>query len=233
MAADRIVEFPNWVDTRRIRPDADGAAFRTEVGIEPDAIVALYSGNIGEKQGIELIASAVQTVKDSRRPDDPPVRFVIAGAGASRDVIEEARRTYGIGDDALMLLPLQPEEKLPSMLAMADMHILPQRAEAADLVMPSKLGGMLSSGRPVVASAAPGTQIENAVSGCGEVVAPADGPAMGRAVLALARDRDMRARLGQASRRAAETHWDREAVLLRFEKALATRVAARKTRGQG
>lgn len=227
VAADRIVEFPNWVDTSRIRPDADGAAFRREVGIDSNAVVALYSGNIGAKQGIEQIASAVQTVSSLRRDGDLPVRFVIAGAGASREVIEEARREYGIGDDALILLPLQPEEKLSSMLAMADIHLLPQRAEAADLVMPSKLGGMLSSGRPVVASAALGTQIERMVSTCGEVVAPADGPAMGRAVMTLARDRDLRLQLGAAARQTAETEWDREAVLLRFEAQLRARVAAR------
>jgi colanic acid biosynthesis glycosyl transferase WcaI len=40
-AAERIVEFPNWVDTKRIHPDVDGAPFRAEIGIEPDAIVAL------------------------------------------------------------------------------------------------------------------------------------------------------------------------------------------------
>ena len=228
VAAERIVEFPNWVDTQRIRPDADGASFRAEIGIAPDAIVALYSGNIGEKQGIDQIASAVQAVVAARRDGDPPVRFVIAGAGAGRDVIENAMRTHGLNDQLLKLMPLQPEAKLPALLAMADIHLLPQKAEAADLVMPSKLGGMLSSGRPVVASADPGTQIAQMVASCGTVVAPADGPAMGAAVLALARDRDLRLRLGIAARAAAESEWERHAVLERFEAALELRVAAHK-----
>ena len=229
--ADRVVEFPNWVDTKRINPDADGASFRAEVGIEPDAIVALYSGNIGEKQGIDQIASAVQAVAAARQEGDPPVRFVIAGAGAGRDVIENAMRTHGLTEQHLKLMPLQPEEKLPALLAMADIHLLPQKAEAADLVMPSKLGGMLSSGRPVVASADSGTQIARMVAGCGTVVAPADGPAMGAAVLELARDREQRLRLGAAARAAAETEWERDAVLQRFEEALIQRVAAYKGGG--
>lgn len=223
---ERIVEFPNWVDTKRIHPDADGASFRAENGIEPDAIVALYSGNIGEKQGIDQIASAVQAVVAARRDGDPPVRFVIAGAGAGKDVIENAMWTHGLNDQLLKLMPLQPEAKLPALLAMADIHLLPQKAEAADLVMPSKLGGMLASGRPVVASADPGTQIARMVAGCGTVVAPADGPAMGAAVVALMRDRDLRLRLGRAARQAAEAEWERDAVLRRFEAALELRVAA-------
>ena len=39
------------------------------------------------------------------------------------------------------------------LLATADIHLLPQRADAADLVMPSKLTGMLASARAVVATA--------------------------------------------------------------------------------
>lgn len=225
---DRTVMFPNWVDTAHILPGADGTAFRAELGVSQDAVVALYSGNIGEKQGIEQIATAAQYVVQDRRESDPPIQFVLAGAGAGLDVIERAVRDHGLGEDAFRLLPLQPEEKLPALLAMADIHLLPQKAEAADLVMPSKLGGMLSSGRPVVASAAPGTQIAQTVSSCGVVVAPGDGEAFGQAVLDLARDAGRRVTLGLAARREAESNWDRNAVLERFEAELQRRVAARK-----
>ncbi|MBO6785156.1 MAG: WcaI family glycosyltransferase, partial [Alphaproteobacteria bacterium] len=106
----RTIMFPNWVDTRRIRPDVDGAAFRAEVGIPDEAVVALYSGNIGEKQGIEQIATAAQTVLQNRCDGDPPVRFILAGAGAGRDVIEGVVRAHGLDEEALRLMPLQPEE---------------------------------------------------------------------------------------------------------------------------
>lgn len=227
----RTVMFPNWVDTGRILPDADGAGFRAQLGIAPEAVVALYSGNIGEKQGIEQIATAAQYVRAHRQADDPPIQFVLAGAGAGREVIEQAVRDHGLGEHAFRLLPLQPEEKLPALLAMADIHLLPQRAEAADLVMPSKLGGMLSSGRPVVASAATGTQIAMTVAACGEVVKPGDGEAIGAAVQKLARDPARRNELGRAARREAETNWDRDAVLERFETELVARVAAKKRGG--
>ncbi|CAN0572321.1 unnamed protein product, partial [Laminaria digitata] len=164
VASNRTVMFPNWVDTSRILPDADGAGFRAEIGISPDSVVALYSGNIGEKQGIRQIATAAQRVALDRQEGDPTVQFVLAGTGAGRDMIEQAVGEHGLGEDVFRLLPLQPEEKLPALLAMADIHLLPQRAEAADLVMPSKLGGMLSSGRPVVASAVAGTQIAETVT---------------------------------------------------------------------
>ena len=55
---------------------------------------------------------------------------------------------------------------------MADIHLLPQRADAADLVMPSKLTGILASGRPVVATAAEGTEVWSVVAGRGVIPRP-------------------------------------------------------------
>ena len=80
---------------------------------------------------------------------------------------------------------------------MADIHLLPQRADAADLVMPSKINGILASGRPVVA--------------CD------DATAFTTAVLALADDAPRRAALGRAARTYAETNLGHAAVLGAFE----------------
>ena len=49
-------------------------------------------------------------------------------------------------------LPLQPAERMNDWLNASDIHLLPQKAGAADLVLSSKLLGILASGRPVVAS---------------------------------------------------------------------------------
>ena len=114
-------------------------------------------------------------------------------------------------------MDLQPAEQLADLLALADIHLLPQRADAADLVMPSKLTGMLASARPVVATARPGTELAGVVASCGLVVSPEDPAAMTAAVVMLAAHPELRASLGAAGRGHALKHMDREAVLLRFE----------------
>lgn len=229
---DRSVLFPNWVDTTRIDPQGDGIGFRRELGVPEDAVVALYSGNIGEKQGMDQIAAAARAVADTCPADGARVCFVLAGAGAGREVFAKILRDQGLGEDMVRLIPLQPEERLSALLAAADIHLLPQRPEAADLVMPSKLGGMLASGRPVVAAAAEGTQVASVVASCGRVVPPGDGTAMGREVRALAGDPDLRRRLGAAARAEALANWDRDAILTRFEAELRARVAQRRS-GRG
>ena len=230
VAAAATVFFPNWVDTQAITPQAitpqaitpvaGGGPLRAELGIGGDAVVALYSGNLGAKQGLETLIDAADRLRG--RTD---IVLVLCGDGAGRAALVDA----AAGRRNVRLIPLQPPARLNALLGMADMHLLPQRAEAADLVMPSKLGGMLASGRPVIAAADPGTEIERAVGGCGLAVAPGDGAAMAAAIRELADDPAQRRVLGLAARRCAEADWDREVVLRRFESALRKRVEQRRT----
>jgi colanic acid biosynthesis glycosyl transferase WcaI len=96
---------------------------------------------------------------------------------------------------------------------MADIHLLPQSPDAADLVLPSKLSGMLASGRPVIATCRSGTEISGIVSQCGIVVEPEDGSNLARAIVKLADDPQLRFELGRHARTFAEANFERDAVL--------------------
>jgi colanic acid biosynthesis glycosyl transferase WcaI len=208
VAAERRLLFPNWVDTSAIRPAP--SALRQELNLPQGAVVALYSGNMGEKQGVETLAEVARAFAGT------PVHLLLAGAGAARPRLAAA--TAGMAQ--VHWLPIQPVARLNDLLNAADIHLLPQRADAADLVMPSKLAFMLASGRPVVAGAGVGTAIATAIEGCGMVVPPGDGLAMAAAVAALAGDEQARRRLGDSARARALADWDREAILTAYERAL-------------
>ena len=223
----KAVLAPNWVDISAITPMPTGQAapgsFRAELGIAPDAVVALYSGNMGGKQGLELLADVAKLCQAQAGPAQPAIVFVFCGNGAGRaDLVQ---RCAGLAH--VHFLDLQPTERLNALLAMADVHLLPQRADAADLVMPSKLTGMLASGRPVLATAHPGTELALVVAGggtaseaCGFVVPPEQPQLFADALVQLAQDAPTRARMGLAARRYAEAHLDTDAVLARFVAAL-------------
>ena len=120
----------------------------------------------------------------------------------------------------MRFLDLQPLERLNDWLGLADVHLLPQRADAADLVMPSKLTGMLASGRAVLATALPETELCRVVeqdAGCGVVVPPENPVAMAHALRALAADPARRAALGANGRRHAEAEMSQDVILRRFE----------------
>jgi hypothetical protein len=102
---------------------------------------------------------------------------------------------------------------LNELLNLADIHVLPQRGDAEDLVFPSKLTNMLASGRPVVSTARAGTQIAAVLDGCGVVVPPEDAAALAQALCELAADAPRRRTLGAEARRVAERLWDKNTVL--------------------
>jgi colanic acid biosynthesis glycosyl transferase WcaI len=211
VAPDRTRLLPNWTDLTSIRPFDSTSPLRAELGIPADTVVALYAGTLGEKQGLEILAEVA-----SRLESPPEMVIAVAGDGPGRTRLAEAAAS----SPRLRLLPLQPIERLNDLLNLADMHLLPERVEAADLVMPSKLGGMLASGRPVIAAVRPDGAIATAVADAGIVVPPGDAAAIATAIVQLARDPARRSGLGRAARRIAERNWDRDAILQRFEKEL-------------
>jgi colanic acid biosynthesis glycosyl transferase WcaI len=212
---ENTVLFPNWVDLDAVYPlDQPPAqnSFRRELadhvpGIE-DKVILLYSGNMGTKQGLPTLIPLIEALGD-----DPRVHFIFCGDGAFRPKLEELVHERS----NVTLLPLQPFERLNDLLNAADIHLLPQRAGAADLVMPSRLTGMLASGRPVVATADPGTQIASVVEGHGLVVPTRDPAALLAAVLRLIEDKPLRQTLGAAGREYAAGHLGKDQVLRRFE----------------
>lgn len=193
--ASRVVYLPNWVDTNAIYPLPCPSAYRRRLGIPANSTVVLYSGNMGAKQGIEILAD-VATALASRSD----ISFVFCGDGAAKR--ELATRCASLPN--CHVLPLQPAASLNELLNVADIDVLPQRSDAADLVMPSKLTGMLASGRAVVAMARPGTSLFDVVSKYGVAVPPEDSGALAAAIVALAGDPERRAALGRAARRYAQ-----------------------------
>ena len=201
----RIRYFPNWVDIAYIRPSVTtGTAYRRQMDIPANAIVALFSGTLGGKQGLMVIPEAANLLQ--HRQD---IVFVICGDGMMKPELEAANAVL----PNLRLLPLQPFERLSELLCMADIQLLPQSVDAADLVLPSKLSGMLASGRPVIATCMPGTEVHSVVSQCGLVVPPQNAAALAQAVCSLADDAATRLELGRKARLFAETNFEQDQIL--------------------
>jgi len=212
---ERAVLLPNWVDLEAIRPQGEeqrrSNPYRRELGIAAGACVLLYSGSMNKKQGLELLVRAMDQLADV-----PDLVWLLAGDGPSKAELAAAIA----GRANVRLLPLQPPERLNDWLNLADVHLLPQRAGAADLVLPSKLLGILASGRPVVAASPAGSDLGHLAEGAGLRVEPEDATAFAAAVRRLALDPRWRRQLGGAARLLAERHYSREAVLERFERDL-------------
>ena len=207
VVSQQSVLLPNWVDIDYIFPMTDSNEFRRELGLAARDLICLYSGVMSEKQGLEIIVEAATLLRDHSN-----VRFLLVGSGVMRGRLE------GMCADLpnVTWLPLQPLDRLNALLNVADVHLLPQRADAADLVMPSKLTGMLASGRPVLGTARKGTQLGDLLDALGVRCEPGHPKEFADGLMALASDLDLRTRLGQRGRRYAEDHLAVDRILERF-----------------
>lgn len=196
--------FENWVETDSIYPMKGRVPLYKQLELPENRSIILYSGNMGEKQGLELIVEAAKSLKD--RPD---LMFLLCGTGSSRERLQTMSESLG----NVRFLPLQPLDKLNELLNLADIHLLPQKSGAEDLVMPSKLTNMMASGRPIVATAAKHTQIAKVLIDSGIVVAPDDSEAFCRAITTLIDNADEAKRLGCNGRKYVEQHWNKREVL--------------------
>jgi colanic acid biosynthesis glycosyl transferase WcaI len=204
VAAADVVFVPNWVDLEQIRPLGRPSAFRAELGIAADAIVAMYSGSLGAKHGLDMLPEVAR-----RLAHLPNFVLLVCGEGVFQRKLEE----HALELPNMRMLPLQPVERLSELLGMADIHLLPQSPGVSDLVMPSKLVGMFASGRPVVVASSPDTELAHVVHGCGAVVPPEDPAAFAAAVEELVRNTELRVHQGAEARRHAEAHFGKEVVL--------------------
>jgi colanic acid biosynthesis glycosyl transferase WcaI len=218
VARERLVSLPNWVDMSAIAPLRKPSVYRETLGVPEGTVIALYSGNMGAKQGLGILARAAKELER-----ELSILFVFCGDGAGKE--ELMRQCADLPN--VKFLPLQPQQALNDLLGAADIHLLPQRGDAADLVLPSKLTGMLASGRPVIATARPETEIGKLVSECecGLLVPPEDGPALAIAIHQLARDSYRRIAMGAAARNYAETHLNVDPILSRFVSVAVARAA--------
>lgn len=153
VAAEKILFFPNWSEVARFQDvnDADVTALRQQLGLPEDKKIVLYSGNIGEKQGLEKVIDAAERLRDR------PLFFAIVGQGGGKARLENMARERGLPN--IKFLPLQPYDALPALLKMGDCHLVVQKRGAADAVLPSKLTNILAVGGNAVITAEPHTEL--------------------------------------------------------------------------
>lgn len=149
---DRLRFFPNWSETARFRNVARDPALLARLGVPAGKRVLLYSGNIGDKQGLEVVIEAAERLRHREE-----LFFLVVGEGAGKARLVEAAERKGLTN--LAFAPLQPYDDLPVLLASADVHLVIQKRGAADAVLPSKLTNILAVGGNALITADPDTSL--------------------------------------------------------------------------
>jgi colanic acid biosynthesis glycosyl transferase WcaI len=114
---------------------------------------------------------------------------------------------------------MQPKDRLPEVLAAADIHVVPLRRGLARSSVPSKMYSILAAGRPIVASVDPGTEVASVVerAGAGLAVPPDDAEALTKAIAHLVAEPDEAQRMGSAGRAFVERWASPAAIAAQYE----------------
>lgn len=205
--------FPNWTNINFFYPIDNRAELKGEFGFDTTDKIILYSGAIGEKQGLDSVLYAASQYLDS-----PHVKFLICGTGPYKDKLADIARERGLNN--ILFFPLQPLESFNKFLNLADIHLVIQKANASDLVMPSKLGAILAVGGKALITANSGSELYELAKkyAIGSIVMADDDLALVRGIEDLLTNEHEH--LAENARRYAENHLDIEMIMKRFERNL-------------
>ena len=129
--------FPNWISAENINP----SNCLQHVFINKNRFTVLYSGNIGEKQDWQLLQKICNLIKN-----EDAIDIVIVGDGGYKDNLKETLSNYNF----VKFYPPVPYKDLNNLLCSANVHFLFQKNNVLDTIMPSKILGMMASGKPSI-----------------------------------------------------------------------------------
>ncbi len=212
----KVAIFRQWADPELFAVDGDalGAAFRKGHGLDGQ-FLAVYSGNMGVKQGLDVVLDAA-----ARTLNDDTIKYLLIGDGAVRAHLEEQARRQKLRN--VNFLPPQPDAEYRKALFAADVALVTQLRTMADFAFPSKVVQLLAAGRPVVAAVNSASEVAKVLGRAegGVVVEPESGESLANAIRALRADAPMRRRLAGSARFYARRVWNKERALVAMERAL-------------
>jgi len=220
---DKIVTSPDWArpDWFAVPIEENGLEFRRRYGLK-DEFLVVHSGNMGVKQGLEVVLSAAQ-----RSCGDANLKYLLVGDGAAREKLQKQAGAMQLSN--LRFLPILPDEQFIELLAACDVCLVTQQTNVADIVFPSKLITLMAAGRAIVASVSGGSEVARLLNEAraGLVVPAEDSASLARAIASLRGDHPRRYQMAYNARQFARQNWNREMILTKLESDLRALVDAR------
>jgi colanic acid biosynthesis glycosyl transferase WcaI len=193
----RVSIIHNWADTDALAPAPQVNPF-SEAHNLAGQFVVLHAGNIGQSQNLERVIDAATQLREHR-----DIVFVFIGDGTGRAALEDAVSARGLTN--VRFFPYQPREQMRWTYATASAFIVSLKPGLAGYIVPSKLYGILASGRPYVAAVEDNCEVAaiTARFDCGIRVEPGASDEIANAILQLKADPERRSAMGQRARQAA------------------------------
>ncbi len=179
VSADKISVIHNWGYTdQTVEISWEQNEFVKKYDLDRDTFYAVYAGNIGRMQNVELIIRAAEKLKGQDK-----IRFLIIGDGVNREQVEELAKQKEL--DNLTFLPMQPSTLATSVYSAASVNLIPLVEGGIKTALPSKTGVVLSCGKPVAVCVDKDSKFSELIvkNECGVAVSPTDENDLAQAIL--------------------------------------------------
>lgn len=160
--------IPNFVDTDIYRPVSGTSHLDKSLFVENDHLKLLYAGNIGMAQEWETLIEVAKRIKSK------PIDYYVIGEGVMRDFL--ANKIVEFGLDNVHLLPYQPRELMPEIIAFSDIQYIFMEPKIAAQGFPSKVYTIMASAKPLLVCSPDNTPIVNFLKdiGCAKIITAED-----------------------------------------------------------
>jgi len=218
--SEHIITIHNWADGEKIkvlRGEEEGNLVnKAEWGLEGKFIV-LYSGNIGDLHEFDTIISAAEELEMQRWKN---ICFVFVGEGIKKKYIERKVKEKGLNN--ILFFPFQPREVLKYSLGVADVSLVTLDEGFEGMVVPSKIYGILASGKPAIAVVGGESEVTEIISKgrCGEVVKIGDYKVLSDAVIEYYNNSEKCYQEGMSGRKYFEENFDRKIATKHYIKVI-------------
>lgn len=157
VAETKLILFPNGVALPDSTEIIEPGRFRAKNGLRTDDFLAIYAGNLGVKQGLNILLDAAERLRVDRH-----IRIVLCGDGAERASLEKNVRERAL--DNVLMLPLYSGRDYHELLVDADISLITQQSGSGNSFFPSKLLITLAHSSPVLTVADEESALARAVN---------------------------------------------------------------------
>jgi len=212
---NHIVTIHNWADGDKIKvliEDEENNFLKKKWGLEGKFVV-LYSGNIGHLHEFDTIISAAECLAKEGQEETV---FVFVGEGIKKNYIEEKVREKGLNN--ILFFPYQSREMLTYSLGLANVSLVTLEKGFEGMVVPSKIYGILASGRPVIAVVSGESEIVEIIrkGKCGKIVKIRDYQALVNSIMDYYKNPQKCIEEGLNGRKYFEKNYDRKIATKKY-----------------
>lgn len=223
MDSEHIITIHNWADGEKVivmkgekEKEKEKNFLKEEWGLEGKFIV-LYSGNIGDLHEFNTIVSAAEELEEQGWEK---ICFVFIGEGIKKEYIKRKVKEKGLNN--VLFFPFQPREVLKYSLGLADVSLVTLEKGFEGMVVPSKIYGILASGRPVIAVMGGESEVTEIIrkGRCGEVVKIGNCKALSEKIISYYNNHKKCYEEGINGRKYFEENFDRKIATKKYIKVI-------------